>query len=181
MRKVLLALGVAGAVLGAYTLFVPRAGGEDSLGPISMRSPLPTLKGEAVSGGTIDLADFRGQVTVVNVWATWCPPCRSEQPDLVRTAQRYADRGVQFVGLNFNDNIAAARVWIDEFDVPYDSLFDEEGRSALDLGYPYLPDTYVVDRKGTIRWAIYGATNQAELSTLIDQVLRGHGRSEPGR
>jgi cytochrome c biogenesis protein CcmG/thiol:disulfide interchange protein DsbE len=78
---------------------------------------------------------------------------------------------VRFVGLNYQDNRAAARAWVDEFDVPYESLFDEQGRYADDLGFPYLPDTYVVDADGTIRWAIYGETNEEELSGLIDEVL----------
>jgi DsbE subfamily thiol:disulfide oxidoreductase len=173
MRKLLVAVVVVAAVGGAYALLVSRSddGAAAAGGPVAMNTPLPALKGESVSGGSVDLADFRGDVTVVNVWATWCGPCRAEQPALVRVSRRYADRGVRFVGLNYQDNRAAAQAWIDEFHVPYDSLVDEQGRYADDLGFPYLPDTYVVDADGTIRWAIYGETNERELSGLLDEVL----------
>lgn len=171
MRKLLVALLVVAAIGGAYALFPNRRAADAAGGPVAMSSPLPALEGEAVSGGTVDLAAFRGHVTVLNVWATWCGPCRREQPGLVRAAKHYADRGVRFVGLNYQDNRAAARAWIDEFHVPYDSLLDEAGSFADDLGFPYLPDTYIVDAEGTIRWVIYGETNQDEVSGLIDEVL----------
>lgn len=171
MRKLLVALLIVAAAGGVYALFLNRSDAGEVGGPVAMSSPLPALEGDAVSGGTVDLADFRGDVTVVNVWATWCGPCRQEQPGLVRTANRYADRGVRFVGLNYQDNLAAAQAWVEEYDVPYESLVDEAGRYADDLGFPYLPDTYIVDRSGTIRWAIYGKTSEAELSQLLDEVL----------
>jgi DsbE subfamily thiol:disulfide oxidoreductase len=173
MRKLIFAAVLAAAVAGgAYALIASGSEGAAAAGgPVATSTPLPALKGESVSGGSVDLADFRGDVTVVNVWATWCGPCRAEQPALVRLSRRYADKGVRFVGLNYQDNQAAAQAWIDEFHVPYDSLLDEQGRYADDLGFPYLPDTYVVDADGTIRWVIYGETNERELSDLIDEVL----------
>ena len=58
-----------------------------------------------------------------------------------------------------------------EFDVPYPSLFDPSGEFAPDLGFPALPDTYVVDREGTIRWVVYGETDEQELTRMIDDVL----------
>jgi len=171
MRKVLVAVLIVAAIGGAYALFDSRSDADEVGGPVAMNTPLPPLEGDSVSGGRVDFADLRGHVAVVNVWATWCAPCRAEQPGLARAADRYADRGVRFLGLNYQDNRAAARAWVDEFDVPYESLFDEQGRYADDLGFPYLPDTYVVDADGTIRWAIYGETNEEELSGLIDEVL----------
>ena len=173
MRKLLVAVVVVAAVGGTYALLVSRSddGPAAAGGPVAMNTPLPALKGESLSGGSLDLAELRGHVTVLNVWATWCGPCRAEQPALVRVSRRYADRGVRFVGVNYQDNLAAAQTWVDEFHVPYDSLVDQDGRLAGELGVPYLPDTYVVDTAGVIRWAIYGATTEGELSRLIDEVL----------
>jgi cytochrome c biogenesis protein CcmG/thiol:disulfide interchange protein DsbE len=174
MRKLLVAAAVAVGLIaagGTYALLASRGDADAVAGPVAMNSPLPALRGDAVSGGTVDLADLRGDVTVLNVWATWCGPCRREQPGLVRAAKRYEDRGVRFVGLNYQDNRAAAQAWVEEFNVPYESLFDENGSFAGDLGFPYLPDTYIVDAGGTIRWAIYGETSEAEVSGLIDEVL----------
>ena len=134
--------------------------------------PLPRLAGETVDGGYLDARSYAdGSVLVINVWADWCAPCRREQPQLVRLADRYEDDGVRFLGINYQDDRDAAKAWIEEFGVPYPSLFDPSGRSAVDLGFPALPDTYVVDRAGTIRWVVYGETDERELADLIDDVL----------
>jgi hypothetical protein len=78
---------------------------------------------------------------------------------------------VRFLGINYLDDPDAAQAWVREFDVPYPSLHDRTGRTAAALGYPALPDTYVVDRTGTIRWVVYGKTDERELEGLIDDVL----------
>ncbi len=132
---------------------------------------LPVLKGETVQGGSLDPSYYEGQVTVVNFWATWCGPCEEEQPDLVDVANEYSSRGVVFVGVNYRDNLAAAKTWVDRFDVPYPSIFDPSGSYADDFGFLGLPDTYIVDAQGTIVRTIVGQTDAAELSGLIDEVL----------
>jgi cytochrome c biogenesis protein CcmG/thiol:disulfide interchange protein DsbE len=86
-------------------------------------------------------------------------------------ADRYEGDGVRFLGINYQDDRDAARAWVREFGVPYPSLFDPAGRSAADLGFPALPDTYVVDRDGTIRWVVYGAFDERELTRMIEDVL----------
>jgi DsbE subfamily thiol:disulfide oxidoreductase len=142
------------------------------LGAAEQDRPLPALTGETLEGDDLDAASYAdGDVLVINVWADWCTPCRVEQPSLVRLAERYEGDGVRFLGINYQDDRDAARAWIREFDVPYPSLFDPAGRSAADLGFPALPDTYVVDRDGTIRWVIYGAFDERELTRMIDDVL----------
>jgi thiol-disulfide isomerase/thioredoxin len=110
-------------------------------------------------------------VLVINVWSETCAPCRREQPHLVALARSLAPRGVRFLGINYLDDPDAARAWVREFDVPYPSLHDRSGRTAADLGYPALPDTYVVDAAGTIRWVVYGETDARELAGLIADVL----------
>lgn len=154
------------ALLGSCT-------GDDSVvGVAEQDAPLPRLAGETVDGDNLDAESYAdGNVLVINVWADWCAPCRREQPQLVRLADRYEDEGVRFLGINYQDDRDAAAAWIEEFGVPYPSLFDPSGRSAADLGFPALPDTYVVDRAGTIRWVVYGETDERELAGLIDDVL----------
>jgi alkyl hydroperoxide reductase subunit AhpC len=90
---------------------------------------------------------------------------------LVRLADRFEDDGVRFLGINYQDDRDAARGWVREFGVDYPSLFDPAGRWAADLAFPALPDTYVVDREGTIRWVVYGETDEGELVNLIEDVL----------
>lgn len=160
------------ALLALLALFGSCTGDESVIGVAEQDAPLPRLAGETVDGDHLDAASYAdGSVLVINVWADWCAPCRREQPQLVRLADRYEDEGVRFLGINYQDDRDAARAWIEEFGVPYPSLFDPSGRSAADLGFPALPDTYVVDRGGTIRWVVYGETDERELAGLIEDVL----------
>jgi thiol-disulfide isomerase/thioredoxin len=133
--------------------------------------PLPTLAGDDLDGGPLSTDDFRGDVLVLNVWGSWCGPCETEQPALVRVAERFEADGVSFMGINHTDQVAQAKEFVRRFDVPYPSLYDPAGRTAADLGYVGLPDTYIVDRDGTIRVAINGPTDEAQLTALLDEVL----------
>lgn len=133
--------------------------------------PLPVLEGEDLDGAPISSRDFLGEVLVINVWGSWCGPCEQEQPELVRVADSYADRGVAFMGVNYADQQTQAEEFVRRFDVPYPSLYDPAGKTAADLGYLGLPDTYVVDASGRTRVAIAGPTDEAQLSALLDEVL----------
>ena len=138
----------------------------------SVSEPLPTLAGDDLDGRPVSSDDYRGSVLVVNAWATWCTPCEQEQPALVDVARRYADRGVRFLGIDHMDQDAAASSWVRRYHVPYPNLADRSGTFAASLDYFGLPDTYVVDRDGTIRYAIGpGATSEGQLSHILDEVL----------
>ncbi|HJX08091.1 MAG TPA: TlpA disulfide reductase family protein [Actinomycetota bacterium] len=154
-----------------------RAADESSAGGTGVRAvdePLPTLSGPTLDGGQISSQDFLGKVLVVNVWANWCTPCQLEQPELVQVANRYAKRGVRFLGIDHQDQDAAAKAWVESYHVPYPSIADPTGKFAAALDYVGLPDTYVVDPTGTIRYAIGpGATSASQLSGVLDQVLAG--------
>jgi len=152
-------------------------GSEEFLGAKAMHEPAPALAGDTVDGSAVALADLRGSVVVVNFWATWCDPCRDEQPELVGLAGDYEGKGVELLGVNERDDTAKARGWIEEFDVPYPSIVDEPGAWADDFAFFGLPDTYVIDRDGTVRWAVYGQTGAAQLTELIDDVLAGPSAS----
>jgi DsbE subfamily thiol:disulfide oxidoreductase len=150
----------------------------DPLGVRQVASPAPRLEGETVHGEPFDPASLSGSVVVVNFWATWCQPCRQEQPQLERTWQAYRDRGVRFLGVDERDDTAKARAWMKEFGVTYPSIQDPSGSYADDFALFGLPDTFVIDRTGTIRYVVTGKTDQVELSTLLDRVLTA--QSSPG-
>jgi thiol-disulfide isomerase/thioredoxin len=159
-------------VVLAVAVACSRARGEESTtGVREVAEPLPMLSGEDLRGNPLSTLDMAGDVLVVNTWATWCTPCEREQPALVQVATRYADRGVTFLGINHADQLAAAQEWVRRYDVPYPSLYDPAGRFAATLGYLGLPDTYVVDRTGMIRFVVTGPTDAQQLSGLLDQVL----------
>jgi DsbE subfamily thiol:disulfide oxidoreductase len=166
---VLVAIVLVAAVAG-YALR-PTSDPREEGGVAELDEPFPGLEGEAVTGPPVDTASTDWSVLVVNVWATWCEPCRREQPALLRVRSDYAARGVEFVGVNYRDDRAAAERWIERFAVPYPSLYDPQGRTASTLGFPFLPDTYLVDASGAMRYVVYGETSRQELSGLIDELL----------
>jgi cytochrome c biogenesis protein CcmG/thiol:disulfide interchange protein DsbE len=148
------------------------AGGDSLLGVAPKDEPLPRLVGETLDGDRLRASAYAdGDALVIYVWATWCAPCRREQPQLIDLSERYEARGVRFLGINYQNDRDSAEAWVSEFDVPYPNLYDPAGETAIDLGYPFLPGTYVVDPDGTIRWVVIGETDAEELSGLIEDVL----------
>ncbi len=140
--------------------------------PPGQRRPAPSLAGEEVRGGRVELR--AGRVALVNFWASWCGPCRREQPELVRLFARYGER-VFFLGVNVRDSRENARAYLDEFSVPYPSLFDPAARSAAAFAVPAIPTTYLVDAKGRIAARIVGASTEEELAPLLDSLLAEGG------
>jgi len=142
--------------------------------------PLPEVAGTGLHGEHLSATDDRGHVLVVSVWATWCYDCEKDQPGFVNVADRYAAKGVAFLGVDPLDTRAAAQEWVRRYHVPYPSIEDPSGRFAASLGYVGMPATYVVDRDGMIRFSIIGSTtSEATLSSLIDQVLSGSPSAMP--
>ncbi len=115
---------------------------------------LSTLKDEQ---HLVDQEEFKGKVSLVNVWATWCVTCRYEHPFLIKLK----DKGVPIYGINYKDDVAQAREWLQKFHDPYVlSVVDADGRLGLDLGVYGAPETYVVDTKGVIRYKHVGAVDE---------------------
>jgi thiol-disulfide isomerase/thioredoxin len=118
----------------------------------------------------------RGSVLVVNFWASWCGPCRVEQPELNRVARAYRGRGVKFVGINVRDSQGAAQSYAEEFKIPYPSLFDEAALSAVRLQAFALPSTFILDRDGVVAYRLTGKTTVELLSARLDKLLSQGGR-----
>jgi cytochrome c biogenesis protein CcmG/thiol:disulfide interchange protein DsbE len=113
-------------------------------------------------------AELRGQVWLLNVWASWCAPCRDEHPALLRLA----GAGVPVVGLNYKDAPAAARAWLQQSGDPYHAnVVDAEGRIAIDYGVQGVPETFVIDRAGVVRWRHAGALTDADLQQRLLPLL----------
>jgi cytochrome c biogenesis protein CcmG, thiol:disulfide interchange protein DsbE len=113
---------------------------------------------------------FKGQLTLLNVWATWCETCHAEHLFL----QKLKDQGINIVGIDYKDNNDDALRWIAQLGNPYSEiLVDLDGRFGLDLGVFGAPETYVVDAKGVIRFKHIGELNQKVWDELIKPVVDG--------
>jgi thiol-disulfide isomerase/thioredoxin len=138
------------------------------------RSDVPVIAGTTLDGQSLDVADLRGRIVIVNSWASWCGPCREETPAFVELSKGVNPADVAIVGLNVTDDDAAARAFVDEFDVPYPSIVDAEGDILATIpGVPpsSLPSTVILDREGRIAARVIGATDAMELATLIAAIM----------
>lgn len=135
---------------------------------------LPTL-----DGGTFTLSEQRGKVVAMNVWASWCAPCRAEAPELQKVWTQDQGKGVQFVGLDTRDSAIAAQAFVNRFGITYPQAIDTDGQVQLlfrdTLPAQAIPSTLIVDAKGRVAARILGATTEAALRNVIDDVRTSTG------
>lgn len=170
---VVVVLGGGAAALAGWT-------GSDDPGavtrmeyPPAQRPPAPQLAGETLTGDPLDLADLQGDVVVLNIWASWCGPCRAEMPDLEEVHQATRELGVRFVGINIRDGrdravaFAASRV-------TYPSIFDPTSAYAQGFTDPPAPlgppATLVIDRDGKLAAYFYRVVGADELERAVTAV-----------
>ena len=133
-----------------------------------------SLAGETLDGTQLDIANWQGKLVVVNLWASWCGPCRSEAVDLENSYLQFKDQGVEFLGLNTRDGLAAAKAFNDRFETSYPSIRDKDGQLTLvfgNLGPAATPSTIILDSKGRVAARILGPTTESELRVVLTAVL----------
>jgi len=128
---------------------------------------LPKLSG----GGDGSLADYRGEVVVLNFWASWCEPCREESPLLERWHQRMAGRGGTVLGVDVLDVTGDAEDFIDEYGLTYPMLKDKDGDALESYGVVAYPETFVIDRDGRIAAVRRGPVDDAFMRTEVAPLL----------
>lgn len=138
------------------------------------------VAGETIDGEPISLEDYEGKTVVVNVWGSWCAPCRSEAPDLVAASEELADDGVEFLGINSRDlDKAAAQAFQRRFEVPYPSIYDQQGKTLLafrgTLSPNAIPSTVVIDDQGRVAASVIGEVSRATLVGLVEDVIAEEG------
>lgn len=138
------------------------------------------LSGDDLDGDPVGLADLRGEVVVVNVWGSWCPPCRAEMPDLVAAAEETADQA-SYLGINIRDaSTDQAQSFVRTFEVPFPSVYSPEGRALLafagTLTPRTIPATVVLDREGRVAASVIGPLPSTQtLVDLVEQVAAEDG------
>lgn len=143
------------------------------------REPLPELPAQPLlsdQDASASLADLQGEVAIVNFWASWCGPCRAEQPDLNAAVEELEGEPVTFLGVNFrNDPVPNARAHVREFDMPYDSLYDPENTIAAALDVTTIPATVVLDARGRIAGRLLGVTTTEEVVAFARRLAEEAG------
>ncbi|HEY8741387.1 MAG TPA: redoxin domain-containing protein [Candidatus Dormibacteraeota bacterium] len=134
--------------------------------------PAADFTGTDLDGRPISLRDFLGHPVLLNFWASWCGPCRAEQPGLNSVAAAYQSQGLRVVGVTVRDNLDQARIFRDEFHVAYPSVFDQAAR----LGYAYQvdapPSSVLIDGAGIVRYKETGGVGEDVLRRLLADKLQ---------
>jgi cytochrome c biogenesis protein CcmG, thiol:disulfide interchange protein DsbE len=184
-RRRWLMLAPLALFLALAALFVLRLGSGDPsripsalIGRPAPATALPPVDGLTLAGGPlpgIDAATFKGAVSLVNVWASWCVPCHDEAPLLTRLAQ---DARIRLVGINYKDQPDNARRFLGRHGNPFVAVgADHNGRASIEWGVYGVPETFVVDREGRIAFKLVGPITpdnlERALKPAIEKALAG--------
>jgi thiol-disulfide isomerase/thioredoxin len=146
--------------------------------PPDQRKELPTVSGPSLGGNqTISSQDYRGKVVVINVWGSWCPPCRKEAPDLQAASIETKDVA-QFVGITSKDyDPAPAEAFVRSFKITYPSIYDPTGKVLLafagELPPSAIPSTMIIDREGRLAVRVLSEVSEITLVDMINDVANG--------
>jgi cytochrome c biogenesis protein CcmG, thiol:disulfide interchange protein DsbE len=167
-----LALAVFAGVFGAGMLLASQQGKRPEVG-----SPAPDFSMKLYPGyraglsETVRLSDLRGKIVVINFWASWCTECRKEAPGLEASYRHYRDRGVVLVGVDYLDTEPAALAYLREYETTYPVGIDLQQQIARVYRITGVPETFVVDKNGIVRYLAVQRVSEAELSGAIEPLL----------
>jgi cytochrome c biogenesis protein CcmG, thiol:disulfide interchange protein DsbE len=137
--------------------------------PIS--GSMPPVAGDTLQGGTLEPGDYRGKVVLINFWATWCAPCRREQPGLEALWRKLSPSGkVAFIGVDYRDRASAAATYLEGFGVTYPSVSDPNGALGEKFNVPFLPATILVDATGQLHYRLVGEQKADFVEGLLQTV-----------
>ena len=205
-RSVVLPLVVVAAIVGAIWYIeargLPFVEGDSSptsrgdYGPLALppernptgRDPSPEKEGaapdfllETLDGGTLRLSDLQGKAVLVNFWATWCQPCRSEVPHLVAAYNRYRQEGLEIVAVNLQEDEDTVARFVQEFGMQFPVVIDRGGEVADKYRVVGVPTSYFIDRSGVVRSIYIGpfvgqqsrqGIEESDLAQRIEEILR---------
>ena len=141
------------------------------LKPEAERRVMPDFTLAQLGGGQWSVAESRGKVLLLNFWATWCPPCRMETPELVNLHQRYSPQGFEVVGISLDERQSAVPPFVERYRIPYPVLLPDEN-FALASQIESLPTSVLLDRQGRVATVYHGAVSENDLREDVERLLR---------
>lgn len=165
-------LRIAGAVaaLAAVVAFTAGRGTNGAPVPAESRRAVPELKLPDLDGQLWRLSDQQGRVVLVNFWATWCPPCRYETPDLIEVYRKYQGRGFTAVGVAMDEEGPdVVRHFVKKYGIPYPIVLP--GDSGVGSSIESLPTTLLIDKRGRVAHIYNGMVNEGRLSRDVERLL----------
>jgi peroxiredoxin len=160
-----------------HTTTVPAATPPDQRGAaatpgIDVGAAMPAYKADLVDGKTFDIASEHGNVVFLNLWATWCAPCRGEIPELQAMHEKYASRGLKVVGVSLDDTgVDGVKQFATEHKMTYPIAYDPQGKLAELFQTSVVPTSVIIDRGGKIVWKKFGAVSSSDQS-LTDALTK---------
>jgi thiol-disulfide isomerase/thioredoxin len=131
--------------------------------------PAPQFQLSSMAGAPVSLSQYKGQVVMINFWASWCGPCRQEMPVLEKLYAKYKPMGMTMIGVNVEPDSSLAANWLKSTPVTFPILFDTKSEVSKLYSVPGMPSTVIVDRKGNLRWMHVGY-KPGEENEYLDQI-----------
>jgi cytochrome c biogenesis protein CcmG, thiol:disulfide interchange protein DsbE len=167
-RALIAALAGAVGVVVVAGVLVSRGDSEPAVVQSGGGEPAPELAGgDPITGKQVRLSDYEGRPVVINVWASWCPPCHDEAPDLARFARRHPE--AQLIGIDIRDEAEPAQAFYRRYDWRHPSISDPTGEKAASLGLQGQPITYFLNEEHEIVETIAGASDFAGFETGLER------------
>jgi peroxiredoxin len=169
----LIGLGLAsfGVVIFLLRTALPASSRDFSAVPAKVDIAAPKLTLTNLDGEPVSLEDHRGSVVLVNLWATWCPPCREEMPTLQAFYEKYKPLGFVLIAIDQGETGELVRSFVAEFGLSFPVWMDEYSRASRAFNTMSLPSSYVVDRRGRIRLMWIGGISEVNLELSVPAVI----------
>lgn len=145
---------------------------EFSTVPAKVDFPAPELTLTTLAGDEASLSDYRGSVVLVNLWATWCPPCTEEMPTLKAFYEKYHSQGFELIAIDQGETLEAVVPFVKEFALPFPVWLDTGSQAGIVFKTMNLPSSYVIDRTGQVRLMWIGGISKRNLEKYVPDIIK---------
>ncbi len=143
-----------------------------SVVPVEVEFAAPNLNLQTLAGEPVSLSKYRGSVVLVNLWATWCPPCREEMPALLKFYEAYKSDGFVLVAINQEESPDIVKAFVDDYGLTFPVWLDENYIAQQEFKTMNLPSSYVIDRNGQVRLMWIGGISQKNLEKYVSEIIK---------